>query len=438
MSMDAYLVDYRHFCYNAVMIVQEHAIFQEPWVNAMVKTFDSSIDSIIITSLMPEEHFLYVNDAFKRKTLYSEDELLGRSPRILQGEKTDRQVLDKLKSELRLGHDFTGQNTNYRKDGSTYLVRWYIAPLKDPEGKVVAYISYQKEITQEVKDHQYAALYNTIIDKTDQEVMITDLQGTIIYVNDAFCRLSGYTRDEAIGKRPNILRSGKHSESFYTHLWETVLHHVPFHAIFINRRKDGTLFYEKKSIIPIKDDKGEPRYFASMGQDVTSLLHESLHFKEQAFKDQLTGLYNRLKYDEIIQRRLVEFSEDKRPFSLIFFDIDHFKMVNDIYGHVAGDMVLKDIARLAKSHLRKDDFLARWGGEEFVLLIDSGVEDARLLAEKLRQAIEDGLSVDGHVITASFGVTEVDAKDDLTSLFKRVDDALYNSKERGRNKVSMS
>lgn len=418
------------------MIVQEHAIFQEHWVRALLETFESSIDSVVITSLIPDEYFLYVNEAFKRKTLYDESELKGKSPRILQGDKTNRKVLDELKAALEEDRDFTGQNTNYRKDGSTYIVQWYIAAIRDPDGKAMAYVSYQKEITNEVRDHEFAALFSTIIDKTDQEVMITDLQGEIIYVNDAFSRLSGYSAQEAIGNKPKILRSGKHSESFYTHLWETILHEVPYHGIFINQRKDGTLFYEKKSIIPIKDSKGDPRYFASMGQDVTTLLHESLHFKEQAFSDQLTGLYNRLKYDEVIQRKLIEYSQDQKPFSLIFFDIDHFKMVNDIYGHDEGDHVLKDMAQLSKRLLRKDDFLARWGGEEFILLVDSGLDDARDLSEKLRSAIESELSVDGHTITASFGVVEIDIEDDLKTLFKRVDEALYRSKHSGRNMVT--
>jgi len=417
------------------MIVQDNDLFHEPWVLSFLHTFEETIDSVVITSKPPKENFLYINEAFKKQTLYSETDLLGKTPRILQGEKTDKNVLAKLKSTLSKDKIFQGVATNYRKDGSVYTTKCYISSLKNPKGEIVAYISYQKEITQNIFDNDRASMFAQLLNLSDQEMFITDLSGKIVHVNDAFTKITGFSRDEAIGQNPSILKSGKHPKSFYTHMFETLLQNKPFKAIFTNRKRHDGIYYIQKTIIPISDKHGNLKFYASIGQDITKLLKESNIFKEQASRDKLTGLYNRLKYDEIMKRKMNEYKQNHKTFSIIFFDIDYFKEVNDIFGHDNGDKVLKLLSQIAQKTLRKNDALFRWGGEEFIFLVDNNLQQATDLAEKLRIKFENELKVKSRKITVSFGVTQVHKYDSINSFFKRADKALYQSKQNGRNQV---
>ncbi len=157
--------------------------------------------------------------------------------------------------------------------------------------------------------------------------------------------------------------------------------------------------------------------------------------KRQALKDFLTGLFNRRYFDEIL-RWEIEFSKRyKHPLSIILFDIDDFKCINDKYGHQFGDQVLKVIAELTKKHIRSSDVPARYGGEEFIILLpETDLKGAVKVAEKLRHIIETS-PIDGVKITASFGVTELLDGDTLDSLIERADKALYQAKRQGKNKV---
>lgn len=156
--------------------------------------------------------------------------------------------------------------------------------------------------------------------------------------------------------------------------------------------------------------------------------------------DNLTQLYNRLKFNELLKLEVRRAHRYQSPLSLIMFDIDHFKRINDLWGHLAGDAVLVELAQTVKEQLRTTDVLARWGGEEFVILaVETGIEGALTLAEKIRGAIEghsfrEGVETGGNV-TCSFGVTEYREGDDLDALSRRADEALYDAKRSGRNRV---
>lgn len=155
-----------------------------------------------------------------------------------------------------------------------------------------------------------------------------------------------------------------------------------------------------------------------------------------AVTDPLTGVYNRLKFHQTIRVMLDQQNPKPKKFALIMFDIDHFKQVNDSYGHDAGDRVLVSVTRVANSIIRKSDMISRWGGEEFVILLpDAGLVKARQIAERIREKIEAADQGMVGKVTCSFGVAEYRSKDDAVSIMKRVDQALYQAKEGGRNRV---
>lgn len=170
--------------------------------------------------------------------------------------------------------------------------------------------------------------------------------------------------------------------------------------------------------------------------DITNIETESKRLKYLSETDPLTGIYNRLKFNSALEIEIARARRHNRVFSLIMFDIDHFKGVNDNFGHEAGDGVLKTLTHTISWHVRITDTFARWGGEEFmILVVETPLEGARLFAEKLRKEIEGSDSDAAGKITCSFGVTEFRETDDITSITKRVDDALYEAKNSGRNRV---
>ena len=152
--------------------------------------------------------------------------------------------------------------------------------------------------------------------------------------------------------------------------------------------------------------------------------------------DRLTGVYNRIKIDEIIEAALKKQKRYKEIFSVILLDIDHFKHVNDTHGHLMGDTILKDFASILKGSVRETDFVGRWGGEEFIIVCPkTDKEGAVGLAQNLRAKIENSLFATRDKQTASFGVVECKEKDDISSIIDNADKALYRAKKSGRNQV---
>lgn len=173
--------------------------------------------------------------------------------------------------------------------------------------------------------------------------------------------------------------------------------------------------------------------------DITQLEQQRIQLEDIAMKDDLTGIYNRRKFNTILEFELKKLKRLDEQFSLIMFDIDHFKKVNDTYGHLVGDDVLVNLIKLVAKRIREVDVVSRWGGEEFLILaLGTSLEHARRLAEDLRAQIESQEIADGVSITCSFGVTEAKEDDTIKSLIQRSDEAMYHAKANGRNRVEIA
>lgn len=276
------------------------------------------------------------------------------------------------------------------------------------------------------------------MEQIDDEVMITDKKGVITYVNQAFCDQTGYTREEVLGNNPRMLKSGEHDENFYQNLWKIILHGHVFRITMINRKKNGDLFYENKTITPLKDDKDHITGFVSSGKDVTLEFEMHRKMEKIATIDKLTGIYNRHKFEELYVLESERARRFSQPLSLILIDIDHFKSVNDTYGHDIGDEVLKHLAKIVQDTIRQIDIFARWGGEEFLVLSpNTDLKNIQVLAEKLRLAIAEAEFSEVSHITVSQGISTFEAEDTFDKLFKRADMGLYYAKEHGRNQVGI-
>jgi len=292
-----------------------------------------------------------------------------------------------------------------------------------------------RENTQKRKE---MLLLAKALEQTDDMVLITDANGIIEYVNDATSLKTGYDKNELIGKKTNIFKSGKHTKEFYEKLWKTILSGQNYHNVVIDKTKDNRCYYIDLKITPLMDKDNNIQNFVSTSTDITSRVEMENRLKKLASIDSLTGVYNRYKIDDEINLQIARFKRKKKPFCILMFDIDYFKSVNDTYGHDVGDKVLKDLCKMVLSNIRTTDILGRWGGEEFIIILDETTQGTAVeIGEKLRKVTQNHLIDGRYKVTISIGITqykELLTREDLT---KKADEALYRAKDKGRNQVSV-
>lgn len=270
-------------------------------------------------------------------------------------------------------------------------------------------------------------------------VIITNPVGVIEYVNPAFERTTGFAREKVMGQTPRLLKSGKQGQGFYQKLWQTILAGDTFSDVFINRRKDGELYYEEKTITPLKDANGRLTHFVSTGKDVTERMQIQERLQYLAQHDALTDLPNRVLLFEILKRALARARRHTRLVAVLFIDLDRFKNINDSLGHEAGDKLLQQLSeRFTQAVRSSDDTVARFGGDEFVILLDDVAHenDIREIAQKVLNALSPPFKVDQQelYITASIGVSLFPGDgEDSSTLLKHADVAMYRAKDLGKN-----
>ena len=400
---------------------------------------EHSFDSVVITTAdlaQPGPEIVYANPAFQAMTGYSLDELLGKSPRLLQGPATNRATLKRLKEALEAGEPFSARTVNYRKDGNPYDVEWSISPVRGESGTITHFVSVQRDITEDVRERQRREMLVYALDETSDNVVITDRNVRILDVNKAFEQHTGFGREEVRGENPSILQSGMHDRAFYRRMWEALEQGEVFRDTFIDRKKNGRLVHLEETITPVKDEHGEITGYVSIGKDVSDRVQTENELLRLATTDMLTGLTNRMHFDKRLREEIERSHRYEHPLSLIMIDIDHFKQVNDRFGHAVGDQVLTRFARLVSANVRAVDTLARWGGEEFMLLTpETDGAQARAMAEKLGRIIRETDFPDAGRVTCSFGVVEVGADQSPQEAIQLADRRLYRAKELGRDRV---
>lgn len=204
-------------------------------------------------------------------------------------------------------------------------------------------------------------------------------------------------------------------------------------------RQNGSLVWIRNTIVPYYDENGMLIKYDGLIEDITERKQLENKFERLATIDELTQVFNRTKFQEVIKIELERAKRYNHPLSMLMFDIDHFKAINDTYGHSVGDYVLQTLAQIAKENLREIDYLVRWGGEEFIIIApETDLGRAKALAERIRTAIENYRFDQAGKITISFGVTEFKENDTEDTFIRRADDAMYKAKEKGRNRVEVN
>ena len=295
-----------------------------------------------------------------------------------------------------------------------------------------------QDIRERLRSETQMRKLSSALEQTADAVVITDRQGVIEYVNQGFEKTTGYGRDEAVGQTPGLLKSGKQGAGFYKKLWLTILAGEVFSEVFVNRRKDSSLYYEEKTITPLKDATGQITNFVATGKDVSERMQTQERLAHMAQHDALTELPNRLLFMDRLKQALARARWHERLAAVLFVDLDRFKTINDTLGHEVGDRLLQALAGRLAASVREGDTVARFGGDEFAILLDdvASEKDISAVAQKVIEMLAPPFEIDGQMlyITASIGVSLYpNDGEDSTTLIKNADIAMYRAKDLGKN-----
>ena len=413
---------------------------------------EQSAVSVVITDL--DARIEYVNLRFAEVTGYSREEALGQNPRMLQSGQTSSATYPEMWQALRSGHVWKGELINKRKNGEAYWEESQIAPVKDATGVVTHYVAVKTDITARKRVEEKLVLAANVFTHSREGITIADANGVIIDVNNSFSRITGYSREEALGQNPRILKSGKHDQAFYTAMWDSLRDESHWSGEIWNRRKSGEVFAEMLTISVVRDEHGKPREYVALFSDISERKAMEGYVHQLAFYDALTGLPNRRLLNDRLSQAMAASKRSALYGALMFLDLDNFKSLNDTHGHSVGDLLLIEVARRLNACLRDMDTVARFGGDEFVVMLSElsdnhaqSIEQARGVAEKIRSSLatpyllavthdDKTHATIEHHCSASIGlVVFSNHQTSPHDVLKQADAAMYRAKAAGRNAV---
>ena len=405
----------------------------------------ASNTSDVIWTMDMTGRFTYISPSVEKLRGYSVDEAMGQT---LEEAFTPASAAVARGAMLHLFQHGQLQRERWemeqpRKDGSTVWTEVTVNVVREDGGHPIGLQGVTRDIGEQKRIRDALQARSVAIEAAAEAVLIADRDGYIEYVNPAFTRNTGYPAEEAVGRRPSILKSGMQDNAFYQRLWQTILAGQVWKGEVVNRRKDGILYTEEMAISPVKDESGTVVRFVAIKRDISERKKMEENLSYMAHYDRLTALPNRTLFFERLERALSQARRHQGALALLFIDLDGFKAVNDTYGHGAGDQVLVETANRIREVVRPYDLMGRVGGEEFLLVMPKcGPLAASQLAERLRRTIEEhpfSRPAGPFHVTVSIGVTTWfgTASTSPRMLVEVADEALYRAKRGGRNRVEV-
>ncbi len=313
----------------------------------------------------------------------------------------------------------------------------------DDSGRQIRFIGTIMDITERKQSEEKLRLAASVFTHAREGIMITDADGAIIDVNDAFSGITGYNRDEVLGQNPRLLSSGLQDREFFDAMWRDLVEQGHWHGELWNRHKNGDVYPVMQTISAVRDDQGSTRQYLALYTDITLLKEHEQKLERSAHYDALTSLPNRVLLTDRLNQGMIQARRREQQLAVAFLDLDGFKAINDNYGHESGDQLLITLATRMKLALREGDTLARLGGDEFVaVLADIGDIEAsvRMLTRLLAAAAEPVQSGDTTLqVSASLGVTFYPQEEDIDAdqLIRQADQAMYQAKQSGKNRYHL-
>ncbi|TAK62437.1 PAS domain S-box protein, partial [Methylobacter sp.] len=400
------------------------------------------------------------NAAAERMLGYSADEMIGKqTPEIIHDKKEVVIHAEKLSKELgylvkpgfevfvakaKLGTVEECEWTYICKDGKRISVLLSLTAIFDEEKRIVGFMGIASDITERKKAEEALHIAATTFE-THEAIMITSADGAIIRVNRAFESITGYGEEEVIGKNPRILKSGRHEKTFYADLWQRLQTTGSWNGEMWDRHKSGNIYPKQLTITAVKTADGETTQYVAMFADISKRKKTEEEIYNLAFYDPLTGLPNRRLILDRLSVAVSASGRSKQYGALLFLDLDNFKTLNDTMGHEAGDKLLIEVTNRLKFCVRETDTVARFGGDEFLVLIENisteandASQNVARVAEKIRATLVTPYYIkdNTHYSSPSIGVRLFCGNEiSVHELIKHSDIAMYQAKNAGRNKV---
>jgi diguanylate cyclase (GGDEF)-like protein/PAS domain S-box-containing protein len=297
-----------------------------------------------------------------------------------------------------------------------------------------------EDVTDRARSEARLRLAAAAFENSRDAIVMTDARGVVVAVNPAFTSITGYAAAEVLGQDPRFLKANESDERFYASLWEKLRDTGHWEGEFWNRRKDGTMFPARTSISAVRGRDGAVTHYVGVVSDISEQKRAEAHIRDLAYYDALTGLPNRRLFEDRLHAIEAEHVRFGREFALLFINLDHFKRINDSFGYAAGDAALRHVATCLRRATRDSDTLARWGGDEFVLVLpNTNGEGAAATADKLARVLAEPYVVDGHATTlgACVGISLYPRDGTIGELLLRnAGAAMHVAKREGRNQRS--
>ena len=295
------------------------------------------------------------------------------------------------------------------------------------------------DITERKRSEERLNLTARVFANTLDGILITDNRLNIVEINDSFTRITGYSREDVIGKKPSIMASGQHDNAFYAQMWASIETYGHWVGEIWDRKKSGEVYPEMLTISTVKNEQGEVVSYVGVFSDITHIKQHQKQLEQAAHYDALTGIPNRLLLAKLMKQALAQAKRSNTLMAVCYLDLDGFKPINDSFGHDIGDRILIEIARRIEKEIRENDTVARLGGDEFVILLvgmEQPEEWSRSI-ERLLAAIAHPIEAGGRLfsLSASIGLTLYPVDDeDADTLLRHADQAMYIAKQSGKNR----
>ncbi len=336
----------------------------------------------------------------------------------------------------------TTEMTGLRKDGSSFPLAIKVTEVLVDDRRL--FLASVRDITSRKQNEEDLRIAATAFE-TREGILITDLNHIILKVNHAFTQMTGYSMDEVTGRTPDLLKSGRHDETFHADMWEIIYRDKYWQGEIWSRRKNGEIYPISLTTTAVTDTNNQVTHYVSVFSDITLRKRSEEEIHRLAFYDLLTGLPNRSLLQDRLQLALNNSARKKKFGALLFIDLDNFKILNDTKGHNIGDLLLIEVARRLQGCVREADTVARLGGDEFVIMLEGIDEDASKAATAARDIAEKALALMRqrftllefeHHSSCSIGISlYLGHATGIDELFKHADSAMYQAKTQGRNTI---
>jgi diguanylate cyclase (GGDEF)-like protein/PAS domain S-box-containing protein len=398
---------------------------------------DSANDGFWTTDSMG--NLLDANEAYATMSGYSIDELIGMHISQLDAFDQPEDVAARGARIIAHGHE-RFESRHRHKDGHLFDIEASVAYM--PE--IQQFFVFCRDITER-KRNEDALRVAAVAFETHEAILITDRRANIVRVNQAFTDITGYRPEEVLGQNPRILSAGRQDKAFYIDMWQQLLHTGSWAGEIWDKRKNGQIYPKWLTITAVRDERQEVTHYVSIFSDITVRKQAEEEIHKLAFYDALTKLPNRRLFLDRFRSALAASVRRDDYGAVLFIDLDRFKALNDTLGHDYGDLLLIEVGVRIKSCVREMDTVARFGGDEFVVLIEALSDDkddatfkVSLVAEKIREALARTYGLKGHEhhSSPSIGISLYHGHDEsLDVLIEHADMAMYQAKESGRNAV---